>query len=407
VKKKTGKNVWETIPTCSKKGEAMLNTDSINKLMQLTDEESLGGLGKSIYESMDTARRISEQSKKQAKPEKNQGRCQNLTSELKAKVQGITDGWGLILSGGGGKGAYQVGVYKALQEFMPIDIKAFCGTSAGGLNAALFSVCSPEEAMEIWMDIDPVDVLTPQEINVEDLDELGDLITFEREELKSDIIKAFFEKKEAFSRKGLARVIDKSMISGKINMDTPICEITCFNTDNGMPENFLLNGLSSEEIKKGLLATSAMPIVFQPEEFMGKKYYDGGFPILGNNVPLSPLYELGLRKFLVIHLSAPQKTSENLQLARLNRKFLNETFYNGATYVHIYPHEDLGDLFDGTLNYNDSYIEATINKGYEEMKEDLFNIYLGQDNNDPFSETHVLNGKIFKSYDDMLASMVV
>jgi len=45
--------------------------------------------------------------------------------------------YGLVLSGGGTKGAYQVGIWKALQE-LQINLKAIAGTSIGALNGALF-----------------------------------------------------------------------------------------------------------------------------------------------------------------------------------------------------------------------------------------------------------------------------
>ena len=45
--------------------------------------------------------------------------------------------YGLVLAGGGTKGAYQVGVWKALQE-LNINVTAIVGTSIGALNLALF-----------------------------------------------------------------------------------------------------------------------------------------------------------------------------------------------------------------------------------------------------------------------------
>lgn len=44
--------------------------------------------------------------------------------------------FGLVLAGGGTKGAYEVGVWKALKE-LNISITAIAGTSIGALNAAL------------------------------------------------------------------------------------------------------------------------------------------------------------------------------------------------------------------------------------------------------------------------------
>ena len=51
---------------------------------------------------------------------------------------------GLILTGGGARAAYQVGVLKAIAEFMPRNARSpfqvICGTSAGALNAVTLAV---------------------------------------------------------------------------------------------------------------------------------------------------------------------------------------------------------------------------------------------------------------------------
>ncbi|MBQ1936292.1 MAG: patatin-like phospholipase family protein, partial [Bacteroidales bacterium] len=46
---------------------------------------------------------------------------------------------GLVLSGGGAKGAAEVGVLKYLEE-MNIPIDLICGTSIGGLIGAIYSI---------------------------------------------------------------------------------------------------------------------------------------------------------------------------------------------------------------------------------------------------------------------------
>ncbi|MBI2287309.1 MAG: patatin-like phospholipase family protein, partial [Nitrosomonadales bacterium] len=51
---------------------------------------------------------------------------------------------GLILTGGGARAAYQVGVLKAIAEFLPRHahnpFPVICGTSAGALNAATLAI---------------------------------------------------------------------------------------------------------------------------------------------------------------------------------------------------------------------------------------------------------------------------
>ena len=60
---------------------------------------------------------------------------------------------GLVLAGGGAKGAYQVGAYQALQEvgWQP-DI--ITGTSVGCLNGVLFVLGKVREAVDLWKSLD-------------------------------------------------------------------------------------------------------------------------------------------------------------------------------------------------------------------------------------------------------------
>ena len=54
---------------------------------------------------------------------------------------------GLVLSGGGARGAYEIGVWKAICELgLDKRIVAISGTSVGGINAAMFgSVRDPAQ----------------------------------------------------------------------------------------------------------------------------------------------------------------------------------------------------------------------------------------------------------------------
>ena len=57
--------------------------------------------------------------------------------------------FGLVLAGGGTKGAYEVGVWKALKE-LNINITAIAGTSIGALNAALILQDDFEKIFYVW-----------------------------------------------------------------------------------------------------------------------------------------------------------------------------------------------------------------------------------------------------------------
>ena len=63
----------------------------------------------------------------------------------------------LVLSGGGSKGSYQIGVWKALRD-MDIKFDIVTGTSAGALNAALITQRSYKTALKTWKKIN-LDIL--------------------------------------------------------------------------------------------------------------------------------------------------------------------------------------------------------------------------------------------------------
>ena len=53
----------------------------------------------------------------------------------------------LVLQGGGALGAYQAGVYQAIDE-AKIEVHWICGTSIGGINGALIAGNPPERRVE-------------------------------------------------------------------------------------------------------------------------------------------------------------------------------------------------------------------------------------------------------------------
>ena len=61
---------------------------------------------------------------------------------------------GLVLSGGGGKGAYELGVWRALKELgISKYISVFSGTSIGAFNLVLFVMDNMEKADKQWEEV--------------------------------------------------------------------------------------------------------------------------------------------------------------------------------------------------------------------------------------------------------------
>ena len=59
---------------------------------------------------------------------------------------------GLALEGGGAKGAYHIGVMKALTEKSYV-FDGFVGTSIGAINAAMLAQSDFDAALDLWMSI--------------------------------------------------------------------------------------------------------------------------------------------------------------------------------------------------------------------------------------------------------------
>jgi predicted acylesterase/phospholipase RssA len=67
---------------------------------------------------------------------------------------------GLVLAGGGFKGSFQIGAWKALREKLAemgiTRFHAIAGTSVGALNAVLIANDDPQAAERIWLERDIV-----------------------------------------------------------------------------------------------------------------------------------------------------------------------------------------------------------------------------------------------------------
>jgi len=76
-------------------------------------------------------------------------------------VMDLSKDYGIVLEGGGAKGAYQIGAWKALRE-AGIKVKGVAGTSVGALNGAficmddiekqnMYGVIFPTPMLWMWM----------------------------------------------------------------------------------------------------------------------------------------------------------------------------------------------------------------------------------------------------------------
>ncbi len=246
---------------------------------------------------------------------------------------------GLALTGGGGKGAYQIGVWKALEELgVFCKIGAISGTSVGALNAVLMVIGDFDNAKKIWESIDKDDLFSINKGGISGL----------------------------CSREGLISQIKKVPLS-KLRSTIPVF-VNLYDVEGWSTKSVEINSLTEEEIIEYLLASSAMPVVYGSVKIHGRKYIDGGITPSGN-VPIEILYEKGYRDIIVSALD--DRFSINDIYSNLVERYPNTDF------TVLQPLDDIGKLVSGTLDASRTSTITRMAKGYTDTKkiikgEDLY-----------------------------------
>lgn len=232
---------------------------------------------------------------------------------------------GLVLAGGGGKGSYELGVWKYLTEIgLTRKISVISGSSVGALNAVLLSLCDFGTAQKIWTT-----------------------------ELKENILDFKSPTKRTgaiFSREGLYRIMETFVDFSLLHSLKRKLYATCLNKTEDRTESFCLNNYDTGLVKQILCATSAIPIVFQGEKIFGSYYIDGGW---GDEVPVKPLLDEECTDAIVVNL----KRSYHVDYSGL-----------GINTIVIHPTEDLGDSWAGVLDFSSKGAERRMALGYDDCR---------------------------------------
>lgn len=270
---------------------------------------------------------------------------------------------GLVLCGGGGRGAYQIGVWRALRELeLCRDITAVSGTSVGALNAALFACGDYQLAEKIWTSIRRQDITDPVETAGRVLSHVVDFLGSENKTITIPDPEKL-SRSGIFSRSGLISLIAENGVNRCVSGCGMPCFACCHNSDLGIPEYFDLSAYSPEEITVFLTASSAIPAVFPAEEINGYHYRDGG---ISDNIPVKPLYDIGIRRFIISYLG---KDGADLSA------------FPDAEFIELFPSDEilLGKpekklLRTGTLDFDGENAALRIELGYRETMKRLSGI---------------------------------
>lgn len=240
--------------------------------------------------------------------------------------------YGLVLAGGGTKGAYQVGVWKALCE-LGIKVKAITGASIGALNGALFLQDDFATMEKMYENIKIDNIMKVEGVdsnkNIFDLSNIFNLA-------------ADYTKQKGIDNTPLRKMIEKYIDMDKLYNSEIDFGLVTYSVKNRMPLQKFKNEIPKEQMIDYLLASSCFPI-FKPQVIDGEEYFDGG---LYDNTPSNMLIKKCYRNIIIADIAG----------IGFSKKSTNKDIYVKL----ISPSEDLG----GTFEFNHERIINNIKLGY-------------------------------------------
>ncbi len=199
----------------------------------------------------------------------------------------------LVLGGGGSRGAYEIGVWKALKE-LDFTFDMVYGTSIGAINGAMIVQGHYDETLALW-----------RELNTSKVFDL---------ESKTDIDNIF----ELISKKGGTLSYLQTILNSYVKEDTVRNSPIDFGIVTvelpELPEHFNITHLNQFAVKPLYLTKSQIPAgnlmdficasascfpAIQMYEINGKKYIDGGY---ADNVPIGMAIENGATDIISVNL---------------------------------------------------------------------------------------------------------
>ncbi|RKZ28841.1 hypothetical protein DRQ36_09845, partial [bacterium] len=174
---------------------------------------------------------------------------------------------GLLLTGGGAKGAFQIGALKYIIGESVRDYDIVSGFSVGALTGAMVAQGDFELLHEVWAGIQSI------------RDIFGGNLRF---------YKGFL------TMKPLRKIVEKLLDAEKLRSSGKRFFYFTVDLQNGL---LVERDETSEPLTDWLLASATIPGVFQPVEIDGRQYVDGG--VMATN-PLSPLIREGAEEIDII-----------------------------------------------------------------------------------------------------------
>lgn len=195
--------------------------------------------------------------------------------------------WGLALEGGGTKGAYHIGVLKAITE-LGINVTCVVGASIGAVNGALFAQGELDTLAKFWENITADDIITLP------VDMTQNIFDFKN-------ISVFLD--EVRKHKGLDITPFENLLKSLVNEDklrrgTIDFGLVTWRVTGNEGEHLFLADIPWGMLCDYIIASCCLP-VFKARNINDSVYLDGG---LVNNLPVNMLVEKGIKNIISVEV---------------------------------------------------------------------------------------------------------
>ena len=265
---------------------------------------------------------------------------------------------GLVLSGGGAKGAYQVGMFRAMEELgLAGNITAMSGCSIGAYAAVIYAIRGNDAYRDFLYDFPSM--LEEGNCLPEEITEASKQAVAAGEVSKKQFLEERrFWKYEAL---GLRRYIDALVSAGALERTGIRVNVCAYSLEQEKPVYFDLNALSDREKSAAIIGSGSLQYLFKPSAVRGEHFLDGGIipeictsPAPADKIPLKPLAEEETDFVLINFLIA--RDTVDLGLMPKGRDFLE---LRPSVPLEEYPGA-------GTLDFSPGKLKSHEEKGYRD-----------------------------------------
>lgn len=259
---------------------------------------------------------------------------------------------GIVLEGGGSRGAYHMGAVKAILE-KGYNITGVTGTSIGSINGAMIVQGDFEAAYKIWETIKYTTLL--------DIDENRLMLALKRN-VNLDVVKYLSRKFAQVIKNGgidtqkMRKFLDEHIDEDKIRNSNIKFGLVTYSLTEKKPYELFVEDIPVGMLKDYIMASSMLP-GFKQEPIGDKFYIDGG---VYNNCPLNMLVDKNFKDIFVIRTGSSFKIKDIDKIRK--QKNINLKI--------IEPRNNLGNI----LSFESKTANRLITLGYYDTIQVLDNL---------------------------------